>query len=138
MSFPRRVGRGGEAGAVAEEATEVGGVGKAQVGGDGAGCPAATAEQAAGFEEAALVDHLPCSGAVGGPGGSGEGADRAAEQAGVVVDVVQLAEVQFQCVEEAPVDRGAPTARAVSGGGAVSGRWARRSSRDSSRLRRSA
>ncbi|MEU9063247.1 hypothetical protein AB0D13_31370 [Streptomyces sp. NPDC048430] len=32
------------------------------------------------------------------------------EQAGVVVHVVLLAEVQFQCVEEAPVDRGTTTA----------------------------
>lgn len=113
--FPRRVGGGSEAGAVAEEAAEVGGVGKAQMVGDGAGCPAGA------VEDAAFVDHPPCSGAGGGLCGAGERADRAAEQAGVVVRVVQFAEVQFQRVEELSVDRGAPSSAAGGGrrGGGV-------------------
>jgi hypothetical protein len=66
--------------------------------------------QAPGFQEAPLVDELAYSLAGGVPGGTAEGADRAAEQLGVVRGLVPFAKVQLQGVQEAPVPVG--TARA--------------------------
>jgi hypothetical protein len=140
-----RVGGGCEAGAVPEEAAEVGRVGETGVAGDRAGGPPGVAEETARFEQAALIDDLPCSGAEGGPGRAAEGSCGTTEQPGVVVDAVQLAEVQLQGVQESFVDR--PSCRDVARGGVVSaatgaavtaGELARRSSRASRRLRRRA
>ncbi|WP_319731068.1 hypothetical protein [Streptomyces niveiscabiei] len=68
-----------------------------------------------GAEEAAFVDDLAGAGVLGG---AGEGADRTAEEAGVVVHVVQFAEAEFQGVEEPPMECGA------AGGGRGGGRGA--------------
>lgn len=85
---------------MAEEAAEAGGAGKVQLSGDRASPPPGRAEQAAGSQEAAFADHPAGAGGAGVPGGAGEGAHRAAEQPCVTVHVVQLAEVEFQGVEE--------------------------------------
>lgn len=100
----------GESGAVAEEAAEVRGVGEAEVYGHSAGVPPGASEQAPGFDQAPLVDEFTYPLAGGVPGGAAEGADRAAEQLGVVRGLVQFAKVQLQGVQEAPVPVGAARA----------------------------
>lgn len=129
---------------VPEEAAEVGRVGEAEVVGDRAGGPPGVVEQTASFEQAALVEDLPRSGACGGPGGPAEGSYGTAEQPGVVVDAVEFAVVQLQGVQESFVDR-LPSGDAAQGvvvaatGACVrSGEPARRSSRASRRLHRRA
>src|ERR1044072_744095 len=105
--FAGREGGRGEAGAVAEEAAEVRGIGEAEVHGHGTGIPLGASQQAPGFEEAPLVDEFTYSLAGGVLGGAAEGADRATEQLGVVRGLVEFAEVQLQGVQEAPVPVGA-------------------------------
>jgi hypothetical protein len=65
-----REGGRGEAGAVAEEAAEVRGIGEAEVDGHRPGVPPGSAQQAPGFEEAPLVDEVTYSLAGGVSGGA--------------------------------------------------------------------
>src|ERR1044072_5028974 len=89
--FAGREGGRGEAGAVAEEAAEVRGIGEAEVHGHGTGIPLGASQQPAlGFEEAPLVDEFTYSLAGGVLGGAAEGADRATEQLGVVRGSVEF------------------------------------------------
>lgn len=85
------------------------------------GVPPGSSQQAPGFQEAPLVDEFTYSLAGGVPGGTAEGADRAAEQLGVVRGLVQLAKVQLQGVQETPV----PVGTAGAGCGCAEGGDAR-------------
>lgn len=110
-----------ETDAATEEAAEVRGIGETEVFGHGSRVPPGASQETPGFEQATLVDELAYPLAGGVVGGAAEGANRTAQQLGVVRGLVQFAEVQLQGVHEPTVGVTAARGGCRGGGGCVRG-----------------
>ncbi|MEY9996379.1 hypothetical protein ABIE67_008411 [Streptomyces sp. V4I8] len=98
--FAGREGGRGETGVATEEAAEVRGIGEPEMDGHSAGVPTGASQQAPGFEQPPLVDDFTHPLAGGVPGRAAEGANRTAEQPGIVRGPVQFPESQLQGIQE--------------------------------------